>query len=96
MYSYIFSEEAENNLIDKGKEYKLNEEQGNIIEELLNRISIDPLSGNKRTDLSVIKSDFYIEEYLGDGLFISMYYDIERRYTGKYIKIERLSIYYKM
>ncbi len=95
MAKVVFSPEAEDKLIDKGIELKLNQSQRNEIKKLIEDIEKNPKIGIQN-NYYPIKTDFAIEKHIGDSIFIILHYDISRRYNETTVYIKGLFLGYKM
>jgi len=97
MYKVLISPQAQDSLIDKGLKYQLDQKQRNKIIDLLQNLKKNPYCGEKRQyGFEIIKTNYFIEEYIGKKLFITLHYDIENIHKTISVVIKAISIHYKM
>ena len=93
MAEVIFLDEAQDDLIKKGLEYKLDSNQRQEISDLIEKLKNNPTAGKKKN--MPLMTDFVIEKHIGKQVFCCFYYDVTRRLSVTSVRIKRVSIAYK-
>ena len=96
MYTIIHLPDVEDKLIDKYNEFSLTNKHLDVIKKMYFILKNNPHDGIKNKYNIPIKTDFYIEEYLGDNLYIRFFYNIELYNWKKNVIIKHIWIGYKM
>ncbi len=90
----VFSEEAENYLIDKG--VALSKRQRQVIADLVEQLSADPLLGDPPPFPEWTPCDYWVERHLGGRIHAAFYYDVERSPGRTTVRIRAIRIGMKM
>jgi hypothetical protein len=93
MAEVIFLDEAQDDLINKGLEYKLDSNQRQEIRNLIKKLEKNPSAGKKKN--LPLMTDFAIEKHIGKQIFCCFYYDVTQRLSVTTVRIKRVSIAYK-
>ena len=90
----VFSEEAQDYLIDKGA--ALTRRQRQVIARLVEQLSADPLLGDPPAFPEWTPCDYWVERHLGGRIHVAFYYDVERRLGRTTVRIRAVRIGMKM